>query len=149
MKQHGTYLVPTLWALDSVLAAGNPDDKLASEIAKAKQIISLRDPGFRRALETGVKIAYGSDAGVFPHEQSNRDFGLMVKHGMRTIDVLRSATTSAADLLGINDRGRIAAGALADIVAFDDDPESNIETLRKPTFIMLGGKRIDPKQLLA
>jgi len=94
-----------------------------------------------------VKITYGTDAGVFPHNENNRDFALLASMGMRPIDLLRSATGRAADLLGTSDRGTLAAGKLADVVAVSDDPSVNIRTLEKPSFVMLGGRRVDTSRL--
>ncbi len=90
-----------------------------------------------------VKFAYGTDAGVFPHAENNRDFGLLQSMGMRPEDLLRSATSSAADLLGTNDRGRLSSGLLADVVAFNGDPSRDANLLvGKPALVMLGGRRM-------
>jgi imidazolonepropionase-like amidohydrolase len=96
-----------------------------------------------------VKFSYGTDAGVFPHKENNKDFALLVSMGMRSIDVLRSATSAAADLLGTPDRGTLAPGKLADIIAVNGDPTKTISSVEKPAFIMLGGKQIDPGRLSA
>jgi imidazolonepropionase-like amidohydrolase len=143
MQQRGTYLVPTIWALDSILVPGNPNKISANGLEKAHQASLLRDAGMQRALATSVKIAYGTDAGVFPHKENNRDFDLLRSMGMRPIDLLKSATSSAADLLGTSDRGRIAPGTLADLVAFPGDCSATVAPLAaKPAFVMLGGKKL-------
>jgi len=143
MVQRGTYLVPTIWALDSILQPGNPNKIAAGSLEKAHLAAQLRDEGMRRALASGVKLAYGTDAGVFPHKENNKDFAPLVSLGMRPLDLLRSATSWAADLLATSDRGRIAAGKLADIVAFRGDPSANIALLEsRPTLVMLGGKEV-------
>ncbi len=67
MEQRGTYLVPTIWALDSILQSGNPNRISAQSIAKAELAVQLRNEGMQRAVGSGVKITYGTDAGVFPH----------------------------------------------------------------------------------
>ncbi|MBD5604365.1 MAG: amidohydrolase family protein, partial [Candidatus Eremiobacteraeota bacterium] len=143
MQQRATYLVPTIWALDSILQPGNPNRIPSDGLEKAHRAANLRNEGMQRALATSVKFAYGTDAGVFPHAQNNRDFALLQTMGMHPLDLLRSATSSAADLLGKTDRGRLAPGRLADIVAFSGDPSRNASLLEaKPALVMLGGARL-------
>lgn len=143
MQARGTYLVPTIWALDSILQPGNPNNIPANGLEKAHAAARIRNEGMQRAVGTGVKFAYGTDAGVFPHAQNNRDFALLKTMGMTPLDLLRSATTSAAALLGTDDRGRIAPKTFADLVAFAGDPLRDIAVLEsKPIFVMLGGQRI-------
>jgi imidazolonepropionase-like amidohydrolase len=143
MAQRGTYLVPTIWALDSILQPGNPNKIASGSLAKAHLAAELRDDGMRRALGSRVKFAYGTDAGVFPHRENNKDFALLGRMGMHPIDTLRSATSWAAELLGTSDRGTIAAGKLADLVAFKGDPSANLGILETaPALVMIGGKEI-------
>jgi imidazolonepropionase-like amidohydrolase len=111
--------------------------------------IALRDAITRglvrgpRMLAAGVPIAYGTDCGVFPHEQNNRDFGLMQSLGMTPSAILSAATANAAALLGRSDRGRLAPGLLADLVAFRGDLEAGVAALAEPpTFMMLGGRQL-------
>jgi imidazolonepropionase-like amidohydrolase len=144
MQQRGTYLVPTIWALDSILQPGNPNRITSGGLHKAEQAALIRNDGMKRALASGVKLAYGTDAGVFPHGENNRDFDLLHSMGMRPLDLLKSATSVAAELIGKADRGRIAPGLFADIVAFRGDVSASVAALgAKPAFVMLGGKRID------
>jgi imidazolonepropionase-like amidohydrolase len=147
MEERGTYLTPTIWALDSILQTGNPNHVSAQSVQKAQYAAKVRNEGMQRALATRVKFSYGTDAGVFPHKENNKDFALLVSMGMRPLDVLRSATSSAADLLGTPDRGTLAPGKLADIVAVPGDPTRTIGAVERPAFIMLGGKQIDPERL--
>lgn len=146
MEQRGTYLTPTLWALDSILQAGNPNHISANGLQKAEYAAKVRNEGMQRALASSVKFSYGTDAGVFPHKENNKDFGMLVSMGMRPLDVMRSATSSAADLLGTSDRGMLASGKLADVIAVDGDPTRQISLLEKPSFVMLGGRRVDPSR---
>lgn len=144
MVQRGTHLVPTIWALDSILQPGNPNHIPAQSIQKAEYAAELRNAGMHRAVASSVKIAYGTDAGVFPHDQNNRDFALMVGLGMRPIDVLRSATANAAELIGVSDRGLLAAGKRADVVVFNGDPSRNIALMeRQPAMVLLGGQKVN------
>ena len=103
----------------------------------------------QRAISSRVNITYGTDAGVFPHRENNKDFALLASMGMRPIDLLRSATSRAADLLGTSDRGTLAPGKLADVIAVGDDPAANIRTLERPSFVMQGGRRVDTARLEA
>jgi imidazolonepropionase-like amidohydrolase len=129
------------------LQPGNPNKISSGGIAKAELAAQLRNEGMRRAVASRVKISYGTDAGVFPHSENNRDFALLASMGMRPIDLLRSATSRAADLLGTSDRGMLAVGKLADVVAVSGDPSANIRVLEKPSFVMLGGRRVDTSRL--
>ena len=150
MQQRGTNLVPTIWALDSILQPGNPNHIPASSVQKAEYAAQLRNEGMHRAIASSVKIAYGTDAGVFPHDQNNKDFALMVSLGMRPIDVLRSATFNAAQLIGVNDRGVLAPGKLADVAVFNGDPSRDITVMeRRPALVVLGGEKVDLSQLAA
>lgn len=148
MVDRGTYLTPTVWALDSILQPGNPNHISEQSIQKAEYARQVRDEGMHRAVASSVKFSYGTDAGVFPHAQNNRDFALMTRLGMRPIDVLRSATTGAADLIGVDDRGSLAPGKLADVVAFAGNPVEEIDLMeREPALVMLAGKRVDVTRL--
>ncbi len=143
MHERGTALVPTIWALDSLLQA---DVHVAEAfVSKARQAAAIRNAGLFRAVAAGVRFAYGSDAGVFPHAENNRDFTRMAAFGIAPLAVMRSATASAAELLRATDRGVLAPGKLADVVAFAGDPSTNLALLEAPPqLILLGGRRIDP-----
>ncbi|HXM76816.1 MAG TPA: amidohydrolase family protein, partial [Thermoanaerobaculia bacterium] len=116
-------------------------DKLPPEIgAKARAALAGRSDAFRRALKDGVKIAFGTDAAVAPHDVSAREFGLMVGLGMSPAAALRT-TATAADLLGLGNRiGTIEKGKEADIVAVPGDPLKDIRVTERVLFVMKGGK---------
>lgn len=150
MEQRKTHLVPTIWALDSILVPGNPNHIPPGSVQKAEYAAKIRNEGMQRALASSVTITYGTDAGVFPHEENNKDFALLASMGMHPLDLMRSATSGAASLIGVSDRGTLAPGKRADVVAFKGDPSKNISLLEsQPSIIMLNGKRIDPATLLA
>jgi imidazolonepropionase-like amidohydrolase len=140
MKEKGTWLVPTLMAGESV-------ERLAKEgrlppfiAAKALQIAPRVQASFRRAVEAGVKIALGTDAGVFPHGTNGHEFTLMVRYGMRPMQAIQAGTLSAATLLGMErDVGSIADGKRANLVAVRGDPLANIEVLERVDFVMKDG----------
>jgi imidazolonepropionase-like amidohydrolase len=136
MKQHGTYLVPTLETRECVGSNYPPEF-----VAKAKQIMSYQLQNFRKAVEAGVKIAFGTDIGVCPFGQNGREFNLMVQNGMTPMQAIQSATVAGADLLGITDKvGSIKQGKLADLIAVRGDPLSNIRLLEDVRFVMKQGE---------
>ncbi len=139
MKAKGTYLVPTLLAGEWT---GGKADKFPPEIAaKARAALAARSDMFRRALKIGVKIAFGTDAGVSPHGLSAREFSLMVGLGMSPAAALRTSGPAAADLLGLASRiGTLEKGKEADIVAVPGDPLADIHATEKVFFVMKGGK---------
>ncbi len=148
MEQRGTNLVPTIWALDSILQPGNPNRIPAPGLQKAEYAAQLRNAGMHRAIASSVTIAYGTDAGVFPHAQNNKDFALLAALGMRPIDVLRAATWNAAQLIGTSDRGLLATGKLADVAVFNGDPSRDIALMeREPALVLIGGQKIDLSRL--
>ncbi|HEY7530656.1 MAG TPA: amidohydrolase family protein [Gemmatimonadota bacterium] len=135
MRERGTYLVPNLHLLDAL----DPDSLPPPLRAKMLEIVPLMRESFRRALEGGVKIAFGTDAAVFPHGDNSREFAARVRLGMTPIEAIRGATTYAADLLGVDDRGTIEAGKLADLIAVRGDPLADVTALERVGFVMKGG----------
>ncbi len=136
MKRNGTYLVPTAHLLDVI-----PLDRLPPPLrAKAEQAIPLARASHRRAIQAGVKIAFGTDAAVYPHGDNAKEFAVYVGYGMRPLDAIRTATVNAADLLGVGDRGTIAPGKLADLVAAPGNPLQDVRALERVSFVMKGGK---------
>jgi imidazolonepropionase-like amidohydrolase len=94
----------------------------------------------RRAIAEGVRIAFGTDAAVFPHGENAKEFAALVDRGMRPVEALRTATIHAADLLGVSDRGRIEAGLLADLIAVRGDPLLDVVAMQNVVFVMKGGR---------
>jgi imidazolonepropionase-like amidohydrolase len=136
MKQRGTYLVPTTYLADAIdLAALPPLFR-----SKAESVLPLARTSVERAIRAGVKIAFGTDAAVIPHEHAIREFNTLVRRGMSPLDALRAGTLNAADLLGTTDRGRLAAGMLADIVAVPGNPLEDIRATERVSFVMKGGR---------
>ena len=138
MREHGTYLVPTLLAGEWT---GGKADKFPPVIAaKARAALAARSEMFRNALKVGVKIAFGTDSAVSPHGLNAREFALMTGLGMSAAAALRSATAGAAALLGIDDRlGTLAAGKIADLVAVPGNPLDDIRTTERVFFVMKEG----------
>ncbi len=135
MKQHGTYLVPTLEVRECV--GGNYPPEF---VAKANQIMTVQLQNFRKAVNAGVKIAFGTDIGVCPFGRNAREFNLMVQNGMTPMQAIQSATIAAADLLGIADKvGSIRLGKLADLIAVRGNPVVDVRLLEDVRFVMKQG----------
>jgi imidazolonepropionase-like amidohydrolase len=141
MKERGTYLVPTTHLADAIKLENLPPQLRA----KAESVLPLARESVRRAIRAGVKIAFGTDAAVIPHGTNAREFGALVERGMRPIDAIRTATVNAADLLGTDDRGVIAAGKLADLVAVRGDPLQDIRATERVVWVMKGGVVVEMK----
>jgi imidazolonepropionase-like amidohydrolase len=136
MKQHGTYLVPTLEVRECVGNNFPPEF-----VAKANEIMTAQLANFRKAVDAGVKIAFGTDIGVCPFGQNAREFNLMVQNGMTPIRAIQSATVAGADLLGISDKvGSIKRGKLADIIAVRGNPVADVRLLEHVSFVMKQGE---------
>jgi imidazolonepropionase-like amidohydrolase len=139
MKNKGTFLTPTLMATEWIMS--NLDNYPPALQAKAKAAVAARSEMFRNAVKIGVKISFGTDAGVFPHGQNAKEFKLMVDFGMTPIDALKSATATDADLLGIAQKvGTLEKGKLADIIAMPGDPTVDITATERVSFVMKEGK---------
>ena len=136
MKQHGTYLVPTAYLRERINLAVLPP--LVRR--KAETVLPMAEASNRKAIAAGVKIAFGTDAAVYPHGENAKEFGVYVKMGMTPLAALRSATTVAAEVLGKDDRGLIAPGRLADLIAVPGDPLADITVTERVTWVMQGGK---------
>jgi imidazolonepropionase-like amidohydrolase len=141
-KQHGTYLVPTVIAGKSVSDSAKIPGYFPPVIArKAIEVGSQIQKTFGRAYKAGVKIAFGTDAGVYAHGKNYLEFQYMVEAGMPPMEALRAATVNAADLLGISElTGTITKGKSADIIAVDGDPLADIHVMGKVVFVMKEGK---------
>jgi imidazolonepropionase-like amidohydrolase len=141
MKQKGTYYVPTITAGKFVAEkAKEPGYYHPLVVPKALEIGPQIQQTFGKAYKKGVKIAFGTDAGVFPHGENGKEFGYMVEAGMPAMESIKSATIVAAGVLGMADKiGTIETGKLADIVAVDEDPIKNIKTMEKVSFVMKEG----------
>lgn len=140
MKARGTFLVPTLFALESILLPGNPLHVPEGSLAKAKAILPLRRAGFKAALDGGVSIAYGTDIGVFDHAKVAADFRYLVSYGMTPLQAVQTATVTAAKLLRMEDRiGTLEPGRFADVVAVPGNPLEDPTVLERVSFVMKEG----------
>jgi imidazolonepropionase-like amidohydrolase len=139
MKQHGTYLVPTLTVYDIFYAVARDHPELLTPGTAAKELANdlLPKKNLPLALKSGVKIAYGTDIGEGDHAM---EFGLLIGAGMKPMDAIFAATRNAADLLGAADRvGSVQAGRFADLIAVKQDPLTSPAALEHVEFVMKGG----------
>jgi imidazolonepropionase-like amidohydrolase len=148
MKERGTYLVADIYVTDYILSEyaklGAP--KLILE--KEKVVGQKQRENFKKAFLAGVKIAYGTDAGVYPHGLNGQQFAIMTQWGMTPMQAIQAATVNAADLLGWKDKiGSISVGKYADLVAVTENPLDKISILENVQFVMKDG--VVYKNLLA
>lgn len=140
MKQHGTYLVPTIIAGKSVADSARkpgyfPDIVTPKALAIGPKLQSM----FAEAYKRGVKIAFGTDAGVYAHGKNWMEFVYMTEAGMPALEAIRAATLRAADLLGEERLGSIEKDKLADIIAVDGDPVKDVQSMGRVKFVMKNG----------
>lgn len=144
MKAHGTYMVPTLMALEGVRARLGKGIYTPTVEVKARQAIETAGRQVTRSKAMGVPIAFGTDAGVFEHGRNAGEFALLVKAGLTNREALASATTVAATVLGMEGEiGRIAPGYSADLIAVSGNPLADVRVLEKVDWVMARG-RITP-----
>lgn len=143
-KKNGAYLVPTLLAGHTVVNMAKTSNFMSEDIkAKAIRVGGDMIENFKRSYQSGVKIAYGTDSGVSRHGTNAQEAVLMHDAGMSAMDILKSATVNAADLIDMSDSlGTIEAGKFADIIAMDGSPLEDIKELLDVDFVMKGGKTV-------
>jgi imidazolonepropionase-like amidohydrolase len=140
MKKNGTYLVPTRylgdWLAENMQKIGMPE----MFAKKEREIMPIVDKNFAHAFASGVKVAFGTDAAVYPHGLNAREFAMYVKLGMTPLQAIQTATVNAADLLGWSDKvGSLETGKWGDLIAVDGDPLQDVTTLQHVKFVMKGG----------
>jgi imidazolonepropionase-like amidohydrolase len=140
MKERGTWLVADIYNGDYIATAGREQKWPEEFLRKNDETTEAQRAGFRKAVAAGVKIAYGTDSGVYPHGLNARQLPYMVRHGMTPMQAIQSATISAAQLVGWEDRvGSLTPGKLADIIAVEGDALADLTRFEKVSFVMKGG----------
>jgi len=140
LKKNGTWYVPTLYVVEPILAPGNPLRIPDESLAKARVVKSQMRRAFRTALKAGVAIAFGTDAGVFPHGDQVREFKIYVDEGMTPMQAIQSATVKAAELMRWEGKvGAAERGRYADLVAVAGNPLQDITELERVEWVMKGG----------
>jgi imidazolonepropionase-like amidohydrolase len=139
-KEHGTYFVMDIYNDDYILNEAPKFGLDAERVAKERAVGKLQRENFEKAFKAGVKMAFGTDAGVYPHGDNAKQFYYMVKYGMTPAQAIRAATSSAADLIGRSkDVGTVEPGKYADIIAVENDPLTDVRSLEHVEFVMKGG----------
>jgi imidazolonepropionase-like amidohydrolase len=140
MKERGTWLVPTIYVLNHVIDEGARYGYREESLKKGRELRVERDRRIRAAFAAGIKVAFGSD-NIFPAAESAREFAEMVRLGLTPLQAIRTATVSAAEVLGIGkDLGSLEGGKVADVVAVAGNPLENIRLLEDVKFVMQAGR---------
>jgi imidazolonepropionase-like amidohydrolase len=140
MKQHGTYLVADIYDDDYILGKAADFGMAKENIEKEKTVGRLQRENFQKAVQAGVKVAFGTDAGVYPHGDNAKQFFYMVKFGLTPAQAIHSATSDAAQLIDRSkDVGTLEPGKYADLIAVSGNPLENITILEQVGFVMKGG----------
>ncbi|MFZ5843223.1 MAG: amidohydrolase family protein [Pseudomonadota bacterium] len=141
-RKMGTYLSMDIYNTDYTQAEGKKNGVLEDNLRKDREVGELQRENFRKAHQAGVKMVYGTDAGIYPHGDNAKQFAVMVRYGMTPVQAIQSATVNAAEALGNKDVGVIEAGRFADIIAVNGDPSSDVRVLEQAGFVMKGGQII-------
>jgi imidazolonepropionase-like amidohydrolase len=140
-KERGTYLVMDIYNDDYILSEYSRMGYPEKILAKERQVGRTQRENFRKAVQAGVKLAFGTDAGVYPHGWNAKQFAKEVEWGMTPIQAIQTATVNAADLLGWTGKvGVVAPGAFADLIAVAGDPLKDVSELERVKFVMRGGE---------
>ncbi|MBC7416226.1 MAG: amidohydrolase family protein [Herminiimonas sp.] len=140
-RQKGTFLVMDIYVDDYILAEGEKAGFLLESLEKERKIGQLQRDNFRKAYVGGDRMAFGTDAGVYPHGDNAKQFYYMVKYGMTPMQAIQSSTIHAAELMGWKDRiGSIRSGKFADLIAVQKDATVDVTVLTEVEFVMKGGQ---------
>jgi imidazolonepropionase-like amidohydrolase len=138
--QKGAYFSMDIYNTDYTQAEGKKNGVLEDNLRKDRDIGEIQRQNFKKALKAGVKMVYGTDAGIYPHGDNAKQFAIMVRYGATPLQAIQSATITAAEALGQSkDVGQVAAGRYGDIIAVAGDPLADVTALEKPVFVMKGG----------
>jgi imidazolonepropionase-like amidohydrolase len=131
-----------IYNTDYTQAEGKKNGVLEENLRKDREVAELQRENFRKAHRAGVKMLFGTDAGVYPHGDNARQFAVMVRYGMAPMQAIQSATVNAAEALGRSDVGVIEKGRYADLIAVAGDPTADVTVLERVGFVMKGGEVI-------
>ena len=140
-KKTGTWLSMDIYNTDYTQSEGPKRGELEEFLRKDREIGETQRENFRKAVKAGVKLTFGTDAGVYPHGDNPKQLAIVVRYGMTPMQALQAATLTGADALGLKGKiGAIAAGHSADIIAVKSDPIADIRALESVQFVMKGGE---------
>lgn len=145
-KKHGTYLSMDIYNTDYTQSEGKKNGVMEDNLRKDREVADVQREGFRRAHAAGVKMVYGTDAGIYPHGENAKQFATMVKYGMTPVQAIQAATINAAEALASKDVGIIEAGRFADMVAVAGDPSKDVRVLENVAVVIKGGKIVKAQQ---
>jgi imidazolonepropionase-like amidohydrolase len=141
MAERGTYLVADIFDGDWIASVGAEHGWPAEILHKSEETTRAQRDGFAKAVKAGVRLAYGTDSGIYPHGLNARQMAYMVRYGMTPIQAIQSATVVAAELMGWDDRvGWVGPGMAADLIAVEGDPLDDVALLEDVAFVMKGGE---------
>ena len=138
-KKHGAWLSMDIYNGSYTEAEGKKNGVLEDNLRKDREVTEIQRQNFRKAHAAGVKMVFGTDAGIYPHGDNARQFALMVKYGMTPLQAIQAATINAAEALGRQDVGVVEAGRVADLVAIKGDPLADVRLLEAPAVVIQGG----------
>ncbi len=142
-KKHGTWLVFDVYNDEFIREEGRKAGLLPETLEKEKLVAEAQRENFRRAVKAGARIAYGTDAGIYPHGENGKQFAWMVKYGMSPLQAIRAATIDAATLLGRADQlGSVAPGKAADLLVVSGDPLQDVDALTRVIAVIKAGKPV-------
>jgi imidazolonepropionase-like amidohydrolase len=141
MAEHGTWLVADIFCGDYIAEVGRRDGWKEEVLRKNDETTDAQREMFEKCVAAGVRIAFGTDSGIYPHGQNARQLAYHVRHGQTPLDAIRAATLNAAELLGWSDRvGRLEPGLFADLVGVPGDPTEDVRVLEHIPFVMKDGE---------
>ncbi len=144
-RAQGTWFSMDIYGSDYILAEGENNGLFAESLQKERQVGRKQRETFRDAHAAGVRMVFGSDAGVYPHGDNARQFGKMVEWGMTPLQAIRAATLDAAEALGRQtDVGAVEVGRFGDMIAVDGDPLQDVAVLTRPAAVVKGGRLLQP-----
>jgi len=141
-KRMGAWLSMDIYDTEYIQSEGKKNGTLEENLRKDREVSDLQRENFRRAHQAGVKMVYGTDAGVYPHGQNARQFAWMVKYGMTPLEAIRAATLNASQALGRDDVGVVEKGRYADLVGVRGDPLADVRVLENVDAVVKGGVRV-------
>jgi imidazolonepropionase-like amidohydrolase len=142
-RRHGAWLSMDIYNTEYTQAEGLKNGVLEEELRKDREIAEIQRENFRKAHRAGVRMIYGTDAGIFPHGENAKQFAVMVRYGMTPLEAIRAATSDAAEALDSRDVGIVEPGRFADLVAVEGDPLADVSLLEQVAAVVKGGVLVE------
>ena len=139
-KKHGAWLSMDIYNTDYTQSEGKKNGVLEDNLRKDREIAELQRQNFKRAHAAGVKMVYGTDAGIYPHGDNGKQFATMVRYGMSPLQAIQSATLNASEALASKDVGVIEPGRYGDLIALTGDPTRDVRVLENVAVVIKGGE---------